>query len=230
MADLSTCSTSLVALLDDTSSMNNYGLKRDFWKTQVEATAAAISDPDVIRDIIDAGGIALKVMSFNRTTREMVPWIFIHDQASAEKAASMLRQFIDKPLRGFTDIGQAVDTALDQFVTSPCTQAVKKVDVSTDGVPTGGATTAGMARARDRAIDMETIINGIAVPGTNLTAQQVAEVLRTHQITPGGFVIESSWDGENGVNSYAVAIKSKLRKEIARDGQPLPTRTAAALP
>ncbi|WP_299472096.1 DUF1194 domain-containing protein [uncultured Roseibium sp.] len=199
------CSLSLVLAMDGSSSVDH--LEHDL---QLNGLANALSDPEVVQAIEAVGGIW--VMSFEWSGQRQhflqFGWQFLEDTASAEKAASTLRE----ARRGFigfpTAIGYALGYAAVQMSRAPEPCARKVIDVAGDGINNDGFPPSSAYKA----FDFEGVtVNGLVIAGEDTSPIQY---YRQHVISGPGAFIEIAED----YNDYARAMKRKLIREIMGNG------------
>lgn len=197
------CDTSLVLLLDESQSIAD----RD-WLKQVHATADAIEHPDIVEIFTRKGGVALAVDSFDDAVQRRLDWTVVRTQEEANAFASRLREMAGSQKQGTTDIGSALDHALDSFGGTPCQRVKDIIDISTDATNNGSPYARIMLeRARKRAVAEGVVINGIGVDGYS-HGEEVLRLLKENIITPTGFAQGTSW------NDYGEEIYKKLREEL----------------
>ncbi len=134
------CALSLVMAIDVSSSVDTQD-----YRLQMGGLAAALSAPEVMSAIIDAGGI--EAMAFEWSGRfaqvEVASWAMLSDAPSilafAQKIATHERSRFDLP----TALGHALGHAVTQFASAPSTLASspcarRAIDVSGDGVNNEG--------------------------------------------------------------------------------------------
>lgn len=196
------CAAALVLLLDASGS-----IRPDEWRVQVEATAAGLEDPAVARIVERGPGVAAKAIAFSDGATTMVGWRHLRTAADARSFAAALRAAPRGPSAG-TDIGAALEAALDSLDAAPCAAEQEVVDLSTDGE----APAEPVHAARDRAAERGARINALGVG-----APEAAEWLRANAVTPGGFALHAGrWE------DYPAAIRRKLTLELAGESSPPP--------
>lgn len=206
------CTTSLVALVDESGSIFQQGQGEpdtpENWQRQLRGTADALTDARTLAAIQSVGGTAFRVDGFNDTTRELVGWHVIRTTEDARRVSAQLYDLAarDPGRQGGTNIGHALEMARAHLGRSPCRGDENIIDVSSDGEDNNSQR---VRQQRDLALQEGTRINGLAVG-----ARVRPEWMREHMITRenGGFVIQSDWPG------YADAIRRKLVAEIAQTG------------
>jgi hypothetical protein len=194
------CAAALVLLLDASGS-----IRPEEWRVQVEATAAGIEEPSVTRLIAREGGIALSAFAFSERATAMVPWRLLRNAEEAARFATELRA-APRGLALGTEIGLALEAALDALDEAPCAAEQDIIDLATDGE----ADERPVLAARERAIERGVRINALGVG-----SPEAAEWLRANAATPGGFVLNAEdWE------AFPAAIRRKLSLELAGDSPP----------
>lgn len=131
----SRCAVSLVLAMDVSSSVND-----DEFLLQMEGLARAITDPEIMAAIRDAGG--MQIMAFEWSGRDqqvpIAPWSYLTGEQSilafAARVRGHKRRFSDFP----TAMGFAMGYASIQLQRAPLKCARQVVDVSGDGVNNEG--------------------------------------------------------------------------------------------
>ncbi len=154
--------------------------------------------------------MAAKAIAFSDGATTMVAWRHLRTADDAARFADALRAAPRGRSAG-TDIGRALEAALDSLDAAPCAAEQEVVDLSTDGE----APAEPVRAARDRAAARGARINALGVG-----APEAAEWLRGNAVTPGGFALHAGrWE------DYPAAIRRKLTLELA-GGSPPPAPTA----
>ncbi len=206
------CAAALVLLPDASGS-----ILPDEWRVQVEATAAGLEDAAVACILERGPGVAAKAIAFSDDTTTLVGWRHLRTAEDARRFAAALRAAPRGASAG-TDIGRALEVALDSLDAAPCEAEQEVIDLSTDGEAPAGPVHA----ARERAAGRGARINALGVG-----APEAAEWLRENAVTPGGFALHAGrWE------DYPAAIRRKLTLELAGDSPPpappVPRGTARA--
>lgn len=208
------CSTSLHLLLDGSSSVS-----LENWHKQVEATAKALENPEVIQLLVGNNGSAVTVGVFHAFYKNMVAWKEIDTERDAKQLAMQVRLMKDAYPQGpDTQVGYALEESSKQFTSSPCGITARKIiDISTDGLDTY---LLNIHAARDKAIKLGITINGIGIhdgvppnsfPITGysaLTDQEKRVWLKENVVTPDGFAMVTDF-----VN-YPEVLTQKIIKEL----------------
>ncbi len=209
------CTTSLIALVDESGSIFQRGVglsdTLENWQRQLRGTADALTDERTLAAIRSVDGIAFRVDGFNDTTRQLVGWRVIRTSEDARQVAAELYALAerDQGRRGGTNIGHALEMARSHMQNTPCTGGERIIDVSSDGEDNNAQR---VRQQRDTALQDGIRINGLAVG-----ARALPQWMRDNMVTNGpegngGFVISSDWPG------YSDAIRRKLVLEIAQAG------------
>ncbi len=192
------CAVALVLLMDASGSINDAE-----WALQRDGTAEALTDPAVLGVMRRQGAVAVTAIAFAETTRVLVPWRVVEDDASAADFAAALRA-APRGLSGGTWIGAALERAGAALEEAPCTAEQEVVDIASDG----GSDEAPAEAAR-AALELRGVrVNALGV-GT-LPGDDPARWLRAHAVTQGGFALAA--DGWAG---FARAMRRKLSMELA---------------
>ncbi len=199
------CSLSLVLAMDGSASVDS----REH-SLQLNGLANALSDPEVVQAIDAVGGIWVTSFEWSGRHQQQIQlkWQHIHDTASAEAAADMLRQ----APRGYTEfptaIGYALGYAAVQMQKVPATCARKVIDVAGDGINNEGFEPASAYRA----FDFEGVtVNGLVIAGADTAP---VDYYKNNVVKGPGAFVEVAVDYDD----YARAIKRKLIREIFGSG------------
>jgi hypothetical protein len=140
------------------------------WRLQMEGIARALEDPNFEQVVTGgpSGGIALSMIAWSDTAKEVLPWTIVTGRAGAIGFAHQVRGIV-QPQGEFTCLGRmlrTVRTGLFMHLPLPADRIV--VDVSGDGIDNCAATRH-TERERDLIVDAGGTINGlpILVPGEN---------------------------------------------------------------
>lgn len=168
-------------------------------RLQREATAAALSSPEVLARIEHEGGVALMAAEFSDTVTVVVDWTVVRDVASALVFAEALRS-APRTQDNSTSAGDAIVMAAESFQRAPsCERRV--IDVSTDGRSNVGLTVEeGVAVASARGVQVNAlVIEDGTEPG----------LLEYYRDAVNGFALPATWE------TYEQSIKMKMTLEIA---------------
>lgn len=210
------CSMSLMLLLDESGSIND-----ENWQHQVHGTADALQRPDIVKMLERQGGVAVAARSFGSDSMERIPWTVLREQKDADAFAAKLRTIQQR--KGGTNIGAAINDALDDFDKTPCLRHASIIDISTDADNAGSLPQITMSRynaalelryARMAAEKQGVTVNGIGVNGTSQRGQAVQEMLERDVITENGFAMGTQW------SDYREAIYKKLSRELLSEVTP----------
>jgi hypothetical protein len=190
------------------------------FRLQREGTAAALTDPDVVRAILSGPNrrIAVCLTEWASPGQQavIVDWTLIASEADAhsfgDKTIEAQRVFM-----GMTAIGGAIDHAARQFEHAPYSSARHVIDISSDGNNNSGRP---VTIARDDAVEKNITINALVI----LTPE--AESFRPEHTNPDGGLEKYYQDNViGGPGSFTVvaeshasfqrALTKKLVQEIA---------------
>lgn len=179
------------------------------FRLQAEGTAAAFTDPAVLRAITggEAGAIAVAYLQWAgpHEQRLAIPWTRIDGRASAYRFSDQFRRQ-PRAFRGdATSIGSAVDFARQVFQRNPFRGVRRTIDISGDGVSNAGRIP---PRARDDAVADGITINALPILSeyAGLDRYFRDEVIGG----PGAFVLPAP-----DFTAFAQAIRAKLIRELA---------------
>ena len=194
----------LVLAVDCSDSVN----RREF-RLQIDGFAHAFRSPDVISAVQSGphGRIAVALFEWSDFYPKalVVEWTIVDGPASAEAVALRIEQ-AGRVAFGGTSISTAINGGVEVLSMVPWPAGRSVIDVSGDGANAVGER---IDIARDRALALGIVINGLAINNDNsdLTAYYQKNVIGG----PGSFVIEA-----RGYDTFAVAIRLKLVREIFR--------------
>lgn len=179
------------------------------FRLQAEGTAAAFTDPAVIRALTggENGAIAVAFVQWAGPLEQRVSiaWTLIDGRTAAYRFADEIRRQ-PRVFRGdATAIGAAVDFARRVFRDSPYRGTRRTVDISSDGINNAGRVP---SRARDDAVADGLTINALPILSeyAGLDRYYREEVIGG----PGAFVLPAPDFG-----AFAQAIRAKLIRELA---------------
>ena len=191
--------------------------------------AAAVTDKHFL-DAVQAGArgaIALSFIEWAGPGQQAVvaKWAVIRNQQDAAQFARMLLSS-PRSFAGRTAIGDAVDFATAQLISSGVTAARKIIDVSGDGANNSGTL---VTAARDSAVSKGITVNGLAIINEK-TGGEPGTFLYLHTHPPGGlpnYYLRNVIGGPNAfmlqiVNfgTFADAMTKKLINEISLAAAP----------
>jgi hypothetical protein len=201
----------LVLAVDASSSVS-----ADEFALQIGGLAEAFGDPRVVQAIRASGdlGLAVALIQWSDTRKQLlaIDWTVVRDEMSARAFAKEIASTPRFLVGGGTAIGGALEYAIHQLEINGFSGRRKVIDVSGDGRTNQGAHP---ALLRDAAVALGITINGLAILNEDPTVDSYyfANVIGG----TGAFVMTA-----NDYGAYAVAILSKLIKEIA--GTPIAAR------
>ncbi len=201
----------LVLAVDASSSVS-----ADEFELQVRGLAEAFRDPRVVQAIRASGdlGVAVALMQWSDDRKQVlaIDWTLVRDQESAQAFAQALADTPRFLVGGGTAIGAALEYAIGQLERNGFVGRRKVIDVSGDGRANQGAHP---VHPRDAAVALGITINGLVILNEDPTVDRYyfANAIGG----TGAFVMTA-----NDYESYALAILTKLIKEIA--GAPIAAR------
>ena len=201
----------LVLAVDASSSVS-----AEEFELQIRGLAEAFGDPRVVQAIRASGdlGVAVALMQWSDARKQVlaVDWTLVRDRESALAFAQALADTPRFLVGGSTAIGAALEYAMRQLERNGFTGRRKVIDVSGDGRANQGIHPIYL---RDAAVVLGITINGLVILNEDPTVDSYyfANVIGG----TGAFVMTA-----NDYESYALAILTKLIKEIA--GAPIAAR------
>lgn len=196
----------LVLAMDASGSMS----EADF-ALQMQATAAALQDPQVLSAIASVGGIALAAIIWADEAEgiRQLGWTYVDDAESAAHMGALLSETL-RGGGGNTDMGQGIYAALDLLEhTVPCASR-RIINVSGDGRETPGARgrpAVSVLAARERADAEGVVINGLAIEAGDTGLRDWYE--RRVITGPGSFAMSVGT-----LADFGAAMRLKLKREI----------------
>ncbi|WP_159349055.1 DUF1194 domain-containing protein [Roseomonas harenae] len=184
-------------------------------ETQMRGYAAAFRDPDVIRSImggeIGAIGCSLFTWSDADSQEDLVPWMRIDGEASAERFAAAI-DAAPRRTWSYTSISGAMEHALQLYGQNRFEPTRRVLDISGDGMNNSGRRLEGV---RTRMLEEGIVMNGLAVldraPGPGNGAAALEEYYRDEVIGgPGAFLVVAE-----GFEAFDRAVRRKIAREIA---------------
>jgi uncharacterized protein DUF1194 len=181
------------------------------FELQRQGYAAAFRNPRVLNTIRSGLSQAIAVTMFQwtgpRLQIQVVPWMLIKDEASAQAFAAAIEAAPRQLFGGGTSISGAIDYSRVLLAQNPFTAVRRVIDVSGDGSNNTGRP---VTSARDEAARAGIGINGLPIlsvePGLD-------GYYRDYVIGgPGAFMVPA-----NSYDTFADAILKKLITEIAAD-------------
>ena len=194
----------LVLAVDASSSVSS-----DEFHLQIKGLAEAFRNPGVLAAVQAGGdlGIAVSLMQWsdNRKQVRAVDWTAVYDESTVLALADVIEATPRFLIGGGTAIGGAIQYAVRQFDNNGFDGRRRVIDISGDGRTNQGSKP---SDERDRAVALGITINGLAILNEDPT---VDTYYFRHVIGgTGAFVVTA-----NDYKSYAVAILTKLIREIA---------------
>jgi hypothetical protein len=194
----------LVLAVDASGSVDN----RRF-ELQKQGYAAACRNPQVLRSIqsLMTGSIAVTMMQWTgpRLHVQVVDWMLVKDQASAEALAAAIETGPRQLFGGGTSISGAIDYSRLLLTQSPFRGTRRTIDISGDGANNSGRPA---TLARDEAVRDGIGINGLPI----LSLEPYLDKYYADNVIggPGAFMIPA-----RDYDTFADAILKKLITEIA---------------
>jgi len=179
------------------------------FELQKQGYAAAFRDPRVLNAIRSGATQSIAVTMFQwtgpRLHIQVVPWMLIKDEASANAVAAAIEAAPRQLFGGGTSISGAIDYARLLLAQAPYEPARRVIDVSGDGSNNSGRP---VTLARDEAVGAGVGINGLPI----LTVEpDLDRYYRDFVIGgPGAFMVPAT-----SYETFAEAIIKKLINEIA---------------
>jgi hypothetical protein len=184
-------------------------------ETQMRGYAAAFRDPEVIRSI-KGGGIGaiactLFTWSDSDSQEDLVPWMRIGDEASAERFAAAI-DAAPRRTWSYTSISGAMEHALGLYEQGLHEGTRRVLDISGDGMNNSGRRLEGV---RARMVEEGIVMNGLAVldraPLSGNAASTLEDYYRDEVIGgPGAFLVVAE-----GFDAFDRAVRRKIAREIA---------------
>ncbi len=186
----------------------------DEFQLQREGLAGSLTDPAVIEAATGGGGraIAVALVEWGSPGGAVtaVPWMRLHDAASAAAIAEAIRNAERSP-QSYNAIGDAIAHATALMDAAPFRSEDRVIDVAGDGPDLRSLMP--VHEARDRAVDKGITVNALAIEVAPVT--RFGEPLRVHYERdviggPGAFVMVAETRAD-----FARAMRAKLLREIA---------------
>jgi hypothetical protein len=181
-------------------------------RLQTEGLAAAFRDRDVHDALAAAGTVLVAVLFWAGETepRDIIPWQLIADEGDATRLAALL-ETRPRRAKGRTDLGAALDAALDLLHEPGLCAERRLINVSGDGRNSGTPNVwpSPVATERRRAAALGVTINALAILSDHpdLDRYFAQEVITG----PGAFVMPV-----DSVADFPDAMRRKLLREIGR--------------
>lgn len=192
------CDTALVLTIDVSNSVDP-----GEYRLQIDGLADALEDPEIVEAMV-RGQVAISVVQWSGENWQdlSIPWRTIRTALDAQQLALDARLMPRAFVLSDTAPAEAIYFAMKQFDTAPVCRR-KVIDVSGDGTPNAGSTTAAARQAAQRA---GITINGIAIEGLGIA---ITTFYHRQVITRDGFVITARTHRD-----YPNAIRRKLIREL----------------
>jgi hypothetical protein len=179
---------------------------------QTEGLAAAFRDRDVRDALATAGTVLVAVLFWAGETepRDIIPWQRIDDDTDAAGLATLL-DARPRRAKGRTDLGAAIDVALDLLHEPGLCAERRLINVSGDGRNSGTPQVwpSPVAAERRRAAALGVTVNALAILSDHPDLDRYfAEEVITG---PGAFVMPV-----DSIADFPDAIRRKLLREIGR--------------
>jgi hypothetical protein len=194
----------LVLLVDVSGSIDDgeYILQRD-------GIAQAFRDPAVARAIRSQsyGAMAVTVIEWSSSETIVVPWTIVRDERDMARLANMVAS-VKRSSTGATCIGDAIVFALSAFEDCPCRPLRRVIDISGDGIGSGGWVA--VDEAHEMALAVGITINGLPILDPD---EDDLEPYYRDRVIAGtdSFIVEA-----HGFDDFARALRQKLIREIAQ--------------
>ena len=185
----------------------SYSINADAWALQRYGYAAAFRSQDILHVIRQGAysAIAVTIVQWTRTQKQVVGWHVIRDAESAEVFARKIENLPYSPA-SYTGVSGAIDFSSRLLMSAPFNATRLIIDISGDGSDNTGART---WQARDTAVASGITINGLVIIGAE---EAVPEFYDREVIGgPGSFLVVA-----DGFDEFRAAIHRKLILEIAK--------------
>jgi hypothetical protein len=196
--------TALVLLVDVSGSIDDreYRLQRD-------GIAQAFRDPAVASAIRSQshGAVAVTVIEWSSSETIVVPWTIVRNERDAARFANLVAS-VNRSGSGATCIGDAIVFAVAALDECPCRPLRRVIDVSGDGIGSGGWV--GVDQAREMALAAGITVNGLPILDPD---EDDLEPYYRDRVIGGddSFIVEA-----HGFDDFARALRHKLIREIAQ--------------
>ena len=203
-AELPPVGMALVLLVDVSGSIDDgeYILQRD-------GIAQAFRDPAVVRAVRSQshGAMAVTVIEWSSSEAIVVPWTIVRDARDMARLASRVAA-VKRSSTGATCIGDAIVFALSAFDDCPCRPLRRVIDISGDGIGSGGWVN--VDQAHEMALAAGITINGLPILDPD---EDDLEPYYRDRVIAGAdsFIVEA-----HGFEDFARALRHKLIREIAQ--------------
>lgn len=191
-------------------------------KLQREGYRAAVTDPRVVEALqggaIGAIGLTYVEWAGIEYQRQLLPWTRISNQAEAWRWGEALAEAPRASL-SWTSLSGAIEFSTRMLSAAPFEGTRRVIDVSGDGVNNSGPP---VEPARDAAVAQGIIINGLPIMNDRPTfgrrpLMPLDQYFAESVIGGSGAFLVAAED----FNSFGMAVRRKLIREIAGQGGPL---------
>ncbi|MEM8749547.1 MAG: DUF1194 domain-containing protein [Pseudomonadota bacterium] len=199
----------LVLAIDTSTSVN-----ADEYELQRKGIAEALRHPSVLNAIAGLGeaGMALTIVQWSGSGKQItaVPWTRINSTPTALAFAAGVDR-MPRRLKGFTDIGGAIQFSTASLLTNEFDGRRLVIDVSGDGTSDRNDPRI----ARDAAISQGIVINGLIIHSIDYDLGDLARFdLHQHYLHrviggPGAFLLNAE-----SFQTFAESMRDKLVREI----------------
>ncbi len=174
---------------------------------QMKGIAWAFRTPEIVELIGQRDGVAVTLFQWSGAVdpRFVLPWRLLREPDSVEDFAARVEHMGREPSRGFTAMGQAIDTAIALIEENAYAGRELKIDVSADGRNNTGPPPFAAWR---RAEALDIAINGLPIL---IDTYNLDDYFREKVITGPGAFVEIAADYE----AFARVFLRKLRRELS---------------
>ena len=189
----------------------SYSVDSTEFRQQMQGTAAALRDPEVIAAIENGprGRIAVSLVQWAGNDQQHVtlPWRRIGNAAEARAVAEAIAALPRATADGATSVSAMMRFGVSHFARGPYRGDRRVIDVSSDGRNNFGPV---LSLAREFVATQDVTVNGLAITNEIPTLHQYYE--QQVIVGLGAFVVRAA-----NYADYARAIRIKLLKEIGYD-------------
>jgi hypothetical protein len=204
-AETKSVDLALILAIDVSGSVN-----AERWELQRRGYEAAFKSPEVVQSVLSGQrkAIAVTMVEWSGANhqKQVVEWMVISDQVSAEAFASAMAE-APRVYSDWTSISAGLDFSLPLFKDSGVDAGRRVIDVSGDGVNNQGRN---VSDARDEIVAKGIVINGLPI----LTEYDALDEYYHDRVIGGaGAFIEVAKD----YSSFTHAVQAKLVREIVNN-------------